>query len=351
MKRLPRAAWPLRGVAVALLGTLLTGIGMRWMLAGGLPMPPDWLPFQNLRHAHSHLGYYGVLLPLSWLAWQRVGVTVLGPRAGWTYAAATLVSVLGFAHSGYGPAATVGSTVIAVLWIVAAWRAFRRGNPGTDARGADNPLVIVFPGTLLALACIPVIALSATRAPDRAAAAVQSFLAALLFLVVAPSALTAQDRRPRWAWIALLSGSAAALAMGLWPASLTRAGLVVHAALWFDAARGIPSLPLRVPWMLAAGGAAALGLGALPLTREVGVGAVHFLVLGALLPSLAAGVSAERVRPTWWWLHLAAALALTGPLLLRAFGAGAWTATASAVGGSLLGAWWLVALASRRFGR
>jgi len=54
-----------RAIAAGLVLTLAAGLYLRWILAGvGIAMPP-WTQYPFLRHAHSHLGYYAVLLPLA----------------------------------------------------------------------------------------------------------------------------------------------------------------------------------------------------------------------------------------------------------------------------------------------
>ena len=71
-------------IGAALLVTLAIGVWLRWSLATTLPLPA---PFGNARHAHSHLGYFGLLFPLAWLGWRAAGVAVPGPRISALYAA------------------------------------------------------------------------------------------------------------------------------------------------------------------------------------------------------------------------------------------------------------------------
>lgn len=66
------------GLLAALLGTIGLGVWLRWALAGAVDL---LAPFGHLRHAHSHLGYYGLLFPLAWLGWKAAGATIPGRRA------------------------------------------------------------------------------------------------------------------------------------------------------------------------------------------------------------------------------------------------------------------------------
>jgi hypothetical protein len=330
-----------RAIALALLGTLALGVYLRWFLAGVGVTLPSWTLYPYLRHAHSHLGYYAVLIPLAWMAWHARGVASLRPWEAGGYAGFTVLATVGFVQAGYGLLGIVGSTVVGGLWLVAAVRAARA------ARGADDPLQTILCGTVAALACIPVIAISLRRDPALAAAAVQSFLALLLFLVAAPSALLALGLRQRAAWGLCLAGIGAGLALGLWDALPARVALLGLAGFWLDAARRMPALVLQVAWAAAAVGLAALGLRLVPNAHDVGVGAIHFLVLGPLLMALAWRRLAEGVSAWAWWVYLAAVALLAGPLVVRGMGVatGAWVGVGSAVGGTGVLLWWGVTLA------
>lgn len=343
---MPGRAFP-RAVAIGLVGTIALGLWLRWFLAGVGVLLPDWTNFAFLRHAHSHLGYYAVLVPLAWGAWESTTDSATLRR--WErmlYAAGTIIATIGFVQAGYGLLGIVGSTIVGALWLVAAWRIARR------ARSQDDPMVAVLPGTLLSLACIPLIAASLRSSPAFAAAAVQSFLTAMLFLVVAPGATVALGLRQRWAWGAVISGALSAMALGLWPSTVAKLGLAIHALYWIDVARRVPTLVLALPWYAAAAGILVVATGAVPLTHDVAIGAIHFLVLGPFLSALAhRGLSASVPSGAWWWHHLGVAL-LAGALVWRggiAPAVGATTGTAgaavvSAIGGTIVVGWWLGAL-------
>lgn len=337
-------ARPVIGIVAGLVATLVIGLWLRWYLAGvGVPLPTG-TTFANLRHAHSHLGYYALLVPLTWLAWETgSGARTLGRWEGWLYAAATLVATVGFVQTGYGLLGIIGSTFVGGLWLVAAWRIAR------SARSSDDPMVAVLPGTVLALACIPLIARSLRSDPAFAAAAVQSFLTALLFLVIAPGAMTAHRLRQRWAWGTVITGALAALALGLWPSMVTRVGLGLHALYWLDAARRIALPVFALPWYAGAFGLLAVASGVVPLTHDVAIGAIHFLVLGPFLSALAHGRLTPELPPNRWWWHHGGVLLLSAPLILRGTlpVEGRWTGIAAALGGSAVVTWWLLALMHR----
>lgn len=329
---------------VGLLGTVLIGLFLRWYLAGvGLSLPTG-TTVAHLRHAHSHLGYYAVLVPLVWLAWESgSGRRVLRRWERWLYGTATIVATIGFVRAGYGVLGIAGSTIVGTVWMVAGWRIARH------TREADHPLVVVFPGTLLALACIPLIAGSLRTDPAFAAAAVQSFLTLMLFLVVAPGGLAALGVRQRWTWGSLVTGALAALALGLWSSTASRIGLALHAIFWLDAARRMAAPVFALPWWAAGLGLLAVAAGAIPLTHDVAIGALHFLILGPLLSALARDRFTPALAPNTWWWHHAAVLLLCAPLLLRGITAtGRSAGIASAIGGTAVVAWWLAVLARRR---
>lgn len=319
-------------VGGALLATLVLGVALRWWLAGGLPLPGD---FRHLRHAHSHLGYYAVLFPLAWLGWRHVGASVPGPRLLGVYSGATGLAFVGFLGAGYGAAAIAGSAVVGLVWLLSAWRLRHRV---LDPR---DPLGLVLPGVVLAEACIVPIAASVDADPARAQAWVATFLSLLLLAVIVPSALAARGVRARAAPLLAVAAALGAAALGVWPGWPARAGLLLYAG-WLGLASLGASMPvhLRTVWAVVAVGLAGMALGLLPDARPVVVGAVHFLVLGPVLASLAPLGLARNPGPTaWWGYHVLTAL-LAGPLLLQGMGVARGTMTASALGGTGVLLWW-----------
>lgn len=323
----------------ALLTTLLLGAWMRWALAGQVSLPGS---FVHLRHAHSHLGYYGVLLPLAWMGWRRAGAPAPGPRLLGFYSGAVLLSFLGFLRAGYGPAAIAGSAAVGAVWLLAAWRL--RGRMGA----VRDPLALVLPGTVLAEACIPPIALAVGERPDVAQAWVATFLAVLLLVVVVPSALAARNVPAVVSPALTAAGVLGAASLGVWPGWPAGAGLLLYAGWlgWVALRKGLPP-HLRAVWGVVAGGLAAMGSGLLPNNRALVLGAIHFLVLSPVLASLAGLWLPRLPSSSAWWLYHGAVALLAAPLLAQGLGHPAATMTLSAVGGTAVLLWWAWAVVRR----
>lgn len=341
----------MRRVVAGLLATLAFGVWIRWRLAG-VPIHPalEQVPFAFARHAHSHLGYYALLIPLAWHAWRQRGHRGLSEGEALAYGSATVLATIGFLRSGYGVLAIVGSTVVALLWILAAWRVAR-------AAGRSDLLTLVFPGTLLSLAWIPVIAVSLRRDPALSAAAVQTFLAALMFTVVAPSALSLRGVVRHWSpTLVGTLGLGAAVALGVWPSAAMRLLLASYAVWWMAAlrvrtrddaapaaARAFPAR-LVLPWAVAGIGLLAMSSGLVPYGHDVGIAAVHYLALGPLLALFLDARLGPRVAPWAWWAYQVLIAAFAGSIAARAFVPAAWPSQAAAVLGSAIFVWWTLAL-------
>ena len=351
-------------LGLALLGAMTLGAYLRWVLAGKLPL--DW-DFAHLRHAHSHLGYYGLLFPLAWLGWRRAGVALPGPRVLLIYGLANAVAFLGFGRAGYGPEAIVGSTVVAAIWLWTSWRLRERW------RDLGDPLAGVLPGVIAAEACVPFIAYFLDRDEALAYGLVTMFLTLLLLAVIVPSALSALGLRV--SWLALLTTALlSAAALGPWHVLPTRLGLAAYALLlaWTiltprgrvgssssDSIRNLTIGPdsdscdststthLRAVWTVLTLGMLGMATGWLPNTRPVVIGAIHFLVLSPVLGSLMP-LWLRRDLPVWaWWVYHGFVVLLAAPLAAigLGLGAGARMLNASALGGTLVLLWWLLALA------
>ncbi|MCU0696822.1 MAG: hypothetical protein MUC96_09855 [Myxococcaceae bacterium] len=320
-----------RGLALALLGTFALGLWMRLAMLGLVPLG---LEFSHVRHAHSHLGAYGVLFPLAFLAWRRTGAFALPRWALALYTVSTVASVAGFLTRGYGALAIAGSTVVAAGWLWGAWGLRHRLMRTTD------PLSLVPLSIVAALSCVPFIALMLRKAPAFAQQLVATFLGALLLLVVAPSALSALGARLRWTPALWLCGVAGVASLGLWEHPVTRAGLVVYAAaLGLVALRPSLRLVTRWSWGLLGLGLGALALGLVPNVRPSVLGAIHFLVLAPVLLSLAP--LAWEPRSTAAELVLLVAVsAVAAPLLAQAFGHVAGTFAITTTASFLVAGWW-----------
>lgn len=321
-----------RVIAFALVLTLSLGVWLRSALAGWVGL--GGLDFAHLRHAHSHLGAYGVLFPLAWFAWQRRGVWVPGPWMQRVYTGAVGLAVVGFVRAGYGPEAIVGSTVVGGIWLVGAWKLRRSVFDWNDA------LAPVPVGIVAAMACVPNIALTLRRDPELAQRWVATFLGVLLLVAVTPSAVAVSRAKVRGAPLLGVAGLLGAAALGVWPEVPARIGLAGF-GVWLAslAASRVLDAPTRVSWGLLGGGLLALASGLLPHARSSIIGAVHFLVLGPVLLSLSSPV--REVASKWRWALLAGIGLLTAPLVAQGLGVMEHTLALSAVGGLLVFATWV----------
>lgn len=330
----PSLLLPLASLS-AILGVLV-GAALRWQLAGwSLPLGE----FLLWRSAHSHLGYYGLLFPLMWAAWQQLGQARPGRGLLVLYTLAVGASFVGFASQGYGLTAIVASTVVLGVWLVSAWQV-RRG---------QGWLASVGPAILLGASCIPPVAVLTGRDPALAQAVVQGFLSVLLLGAVLPSALQLTGMRaPRpWLWFAgaALTGGF----LGPFPHPLLGVGPVLLAwLLSVSAWRSPVGWARRGAWLSISLGLLGLGIGLLPATRPVLIGGFHFLVLGPVLWSLAAAAAPRRLEP----VYLAVMVVMGATVVLQhwlpgqtlalvAAGAGSLAAGVVALGGAWLGAAWV----------
>lgn len=320
-------------IAVSLIGTLSVGIWLRWWLVG---VGPDVHDFGAVRHLHTHLGYYGVLFPLMWLAWSRLGLPLLPVAGLGAYAVATATSAVGFGLQGYGPLAIAGSTGVLAVWIWSAWRA-RSLVSGPRGWLRTVPLAIV-----LGAALVPLVAKSAGT--DRAAWLVRSFLGLLMLGALLPTALAVARARPlpTLGWFGVMVAAGLSLGAVQWPP--LRASLLVVGLLVGLAGATSPAVPeLRVAWALGGVGMATVGMDLVPLSPPVAVAGTHFLVLGPLAIGLWPEPLPRGLRLSLLGLLVAMCTAIVAPVLALPPPAGSW-AEVTAVTGTLLGLGWLAAV-------
>lgn len=308
----------------ALVGLLVAaGIGL-WLRLGLAGVAPLAGTYAFVRHAHTHAGYYLVLFPLAWLAWHRLGARAPGPRLSALYGAAGLAAVVAFAHRGYALPSIAGSTVVGAAWLASAVR----------ARGTTRGWLRVAPlGIALAVLFVPPIGVLTSRDPTLANAIVHSFLSVLLLLVMVPSAL-ATLRWPApppalWAALSLAAaGFLGAVPFGPLGISLSVLGTLLARSAW--GARG--ALPIRLAWFATAGGLMALGVQGAPPTTHRAIAAIHAMVLGPIVVTLAPPGGALT------WLSLVAAGAMGASLVSVELGLGSDRAN---LGAALAGLAWL----------
>lgn len=323
-------------VGSALVGTLLVGVWLRWSMTGAVTLT---FPFTYLRHAHSHLGYYGLLFPLAWMGWGAAGARIPGRGAILAYAVGTAVAFVGFVQSGYGVIAIAASTFIAGFWLWSA--AALRDRLGR----LRDPLGMVPLGIVLSLACVPPIAIFLRSKPEVAQGFVSTFLSALLFVVIIPSAFAGRRVSPGPWPVFLLFGVLAALYMGVAPHPVARVGMLAYGGMMLVPAFSRQlDLHVRVPWGLVALGLGGMAVGVLPNIHPVAIGAVHFLILGPVLTTLAP-LWLKRAPAKWaWWVGHVAWGSMSGALVAQAFVATVWTWTLAALGGTATLLWWAVVL-------
>jgi hypothetical protein len=321
------------------------GLHLRAVMAG--EMAP-WGHVGNLRRAHSHLGYYGILFPLAWWAWSRAGRPAPGPRTMACYAAATLAGTLGFADAGYSGVAIAASTAVLGVWLASAWGQ-RSTLRGVLSRSHHSWWAPAIPAVVLSAIAIPAVAATLRRAPMLSADLVQGFLTVLLFGVAAPAALAqagapAPDTRT-WTLgtvgVALLLGPAPGMVAGA--LTMLLAWQLVHVALRMRAAAD-----LRALWAITGLALPPLALGMVAETHAIAIAGLHFVVLGPVMLQLGAPILPVEhgVFRAAWLLGLAP---LTLGVLLPAGVAGMGGPTFALVGGAtlacvaLLGLVWRIA--------
>lgn len=266
---------------IALLVQVILGAALRGVMAG-VELPVGHFP--HTRHAHSHLGYYGLLFPLLWWAWARAGLRVPGPVGTAVYGVATLAATIGFAQAGYGLLAIAASTVVLGFWLHSAWSARSHLLQRQGWWGPAGPSI------LLSSLAIPGVAVTLSRDPALARELVQGFLTLLLFGAVVPAALASVRVPPPLAPLWTLGALGTALVLGPWPALPSRLAALLLVGLLLQAAWRAPlSLDRRLLWAGVALALAAIVVGLLPESHPVAIGGLHFAILGPVLLDLASG--------------------------------------------------------------
>ncbi len=287
--------WREGGVIALLLTTMTLGVLLRSQLAG----VGSFGVFAYLRHAHSHLGYYGVLFPALWSVWSLTrGGRALSARTLALYGFGSAAAAVGFATAGYGAIAIPASTIVGAIWLWSAWRNRALASPERLWRRdwlAGSPIAV-----FLACCFIPFIAITTKSDPLLAQSIVRTFLGVLLFGAIVPAALASLEVPAPRALPYLLCALVAAVAAGTNPHPLL--GIALVAVAYFIAravsANIAPSdgeppavwlrrISLRGVWLAFAIGTAALGARLVPHGHATAVAALHFVVLGPLLCTFA----------------------------------------------------------------
>lgn len=328
-------------IVAALVGVVGLGVWLRAVLAGWAVLPG---PFAQWRHAHSHLGYYGVLFPVMWAWWAAARGWAPGPRLALVYGLSVVVSAVGFARAGYGPEAIGGSTVVLGVWLAGAWGMRRFARSRHEGLGGVSVAIVL--GAL----CVPPIAALTRRDPEVALGVVRSFLSVLALGALAPSALQALGapvgRSGAWAALATL----AALRLGVLPAWwLSWAPMAL--AVWLVTITRRAAVPgdVRLAWW-----AVAFGLGVIVMPwrgghHHLSVAGLHLLVLGPLLLSALVSLAPRPPALVWRAAYLVALLVMSATIAAQDVWPQPWLPGAATLTGALvaLGAVALAAWAAR----
>ena len=321
-------------VAIALAITLLVGLWLRLGLASVVSLAH----FPFLRHAHSHMGYYGVLFPLAWFAWYQAGIKTIHSSLYKIYALATTAAFIGFVRSGYGVTAIAASTIIAVIWLIAAYPTTKR------IKKLQDPLGGVFFGIILAETCTPFVAIFLDSDPALAYNFVGTFLSLLLLLVVIPSALSLHKVKIFWP-LFLVSGTLGSLFFGLWNHEISRLGLFIYATmLGWGVKNSLFKIHLRIIWMLLVVSFWALASGTLPLLPVTIIAGVHFIILGPVIASLADSWFKRPLPSLMWYFGYTTVGIMSGALVAQGLEIAGPTSLIAAIGGALIVLWWTTVL-------
>jgi hypothetical protein len=321
-------------IGAALVTTVCVGVLLRWALAGA--GWPTWLgDWGDVRHAHSHVGYYGVLFPLAWRAWSQLDLPVPGRTALVVYGLAVLTSFVGFTTGGYWAPSIVGSTVVLGAWIVSTV-------PLARFLVRRDWLAPVAPSVWLATLVIPGVAVLSARDDPFAVPLVRGFLTWLLLGVVVATSLRRLQvpAPPPWLHVPLVLGAGLAL------------GPLSHGATWlllggyglllvWASARMQASLTAVALWALLGLGFAAVAVGRLGHNHLIAISGLHFAVLGPVLGCSAWPRSWAAALPAYGLLVCLFSLAILGPVLWPWSGWG----RASAATGTLIAGVWVAAIA------
>lgn len=269
--------------------TLLIGLMLRWDLVTAT-FSAAGLAFPDLRHAHSHVGFYGFLTFAWWLVLRgsatpptRPALRLLSSPGLGAYAIMVLVASALFAFIGYAWPTIALSTLIALVWALEAWR----------SRHLSGWLSLPPWGVVLGLVLVPAIAITARRDFALSRDLAHVFIAALLFLTFIPMALERLRVPPVsplfWALTTLIGSSHLVFVdHSIWPLGLfaSLAGLSLALALRRHPRHLEVPLWLRATWWLFSLGLVLIGLVPPLQTHEVRLAALHFTALGPIALTL-----------------------------------------------------------------
>jgi len=105
--------------AVSLIALIVIGILMRLQFVGFLPKELATLQW---RQAHSHLGFFGVLVPMTWIINETFNNLFRYSKTLYFYLALVAISFFSFLDSGYNIISHIASGFIFSIWIFTFFR-------------------------------------------------------------------------------------------------------------------------------------------------------------------------------------------------------------------------------------
>ncbi len=311
---LPKAsAALLNGILILFFGTLAAGLVFRAQLAGWIVLDPGF----ELRRAHSHLGFYGVLFPVSWYLWNE---KAKGLPNGWPlllYFALAAASGIGFFIQGYGPFTIAASTGVLFVWLAIAIRNFSFDDVRRRSWLSVMPTAI-FMASLL----VGTVAVMNRRDPALASRLARTFLSLLLFGGILPAVISSLGGAAPRAGVWLLASLAAGISLTgahshpFFSIGLIALGGLILASFWRSPPHSNP-LSSRAcwHWRIFAVGLMATGASLLPHHHSAAIAGVHYLVLGPVILSFAAkipGFRPSRIENLAYELSVIAMVATIG---------------------------------------
>jgi len=277
---------PVRLAMLFLAATATLGLLMRLDIVTGV-LSSSGIMFTNLRHAHSHAGFYGVLTLGWWITAAQARAPLVPWRAFHLHAATSAAASALFALMGYGVVTISLSTVVAGFWMFAAYRTYRTREAEPQWRDAA-PL-----GILVGVTLVPAVALTARTNPAFSRELAHVFIAIILFCVFIPAAWQALGMKravPVAVYVVTMAAFSVASVFSTGPEGLLVS--LLASAVMTAAVRHAPK-PLLLLWYALA---ASLALTALfPMTAALRLASIHFVILGPVLCSFAIALLPTRI--------------------------------------------------------
>lgn len=263
--------------------TAITGLIFRMQMAG---VKLDLLQDLDLRRAHSHLGYYGVLFPMAWLALVSAKWQVPLYRGFVFYSLIVIASFVGFLWEGYGLLSIVTSTIVLAIWIIFVWqnRTFINFTKGNWLHSI--PISII-----LSAGLIPIVALKSGDGSGVARNIAETFLALLMFGVFVPSILhrgiTSPPSAKAWTLACVMTSIDISNLYETWIFGLGTVflGYLLFQTLVIEFSNKKIPLRLLLYWVGFSISVILIGLRIIPQTHMTAIAGIHFLILGPILLS------------------------------------------------------------------